>query len=250
MGIGAMTTCGKCGAQLQGDERFCVKCGSDLSVQAAAGAGTVTAGSGVGAMQVPQSVQPVAAQPVYAAPGGVPIAVPLPMPAPQKKRGFTWVVVVLVVLVAAYYYHAKHQPVAGTQPGSDPSAPGANPPAQPGAQPSAQPNSPPGSNPAQPVATPAEVSQQSLTGRWVASYGFVEVVTARWTNNSPVTMRAATLECVQYAANGAALSETTDNLNGPVAPGGSANFGPFQMGRIVAYASRVNCGIIQAYPAS
>ena len=245
-----MTTCSKCGAQLQGDERFCVKCGNDMSAQPA-----VTAASAVPAMQ---AMQPAA----YAMQGGVPVAVPLPMPAPAKKVGLMWVVVVIGVLVLAYYYHAKHQPVAQTQPASNPAQPGSNPaqpgsnPAQPGsnpAQPGAAPGgapSQPGVNPGQPVATPLEVRQQALSGRYVAEYGFVEVVGARWANNSSVIMRSATIECIQYAANGTALSEATNNLNGPVDPGHYVTFGPFQMGRIVAYASRVNCGIIQAYPAT
>jgi zinc-ribbon domain len=240
-----MTTCSKCGAQLQGDERFCVKCGNDMSAQPA------VAASAVPVVQAPQAMQPAA----YAMPGGIPVAVPLPMPAPQKKRGLVWVLVVLGVLVLAYYYHAKHQPVAQAQPSSNP-APPAGAPAQPGSSPAAPGAAPggapsqPGVNPGQPVATPMEVQQQALSGRYVAEYGFVEVVGARWANNSTVTMRSATIECIQYAANGAALSETTNSLNGPVDPGHYVTFGPFQMGRIVAYATRVNCGIIQAYPAT
>ncbi|MGB7742914.1 MAG: zinc ribbon domain-containing protein, partial [Terracidiphilus sp.] len=88
-----MTTCSKCGAQLQGDERFCVKCGNDMSAQPAAAASAVPAA---------QMMQP-AGMAAYAMQGGIPVAVPLPMPAPAKKVGLTWVVIVIGLLVLAYY---------------------------------------------------------------------------------------------------------------------------------------------------
>ena len=218
-----MTICRNCGAPLQGDERFCTKCGADTQARAA----------------VPPAVpmQPMMAAPAQYAipPGAVPIAVPLPPPA--KRSGLMWTVIVIAVLAGGYYYHEKQKPAAQTQPGAGPSQPGAAP-------------SQPGFNPSTPVSNQGLVQQQIFGGRWVAAYGSIEVTNARWTNNSNVAIQSATLECVQYAANGATIAQTQNILNGPVQPGASATFGPFQMGRIAQYLNKVNCGIVQVNPAS
>jgi hypothetical protein len=219
-----MKICSHCGAPLLGDERFCTKCGADTM----ATAGTVPA------VAVPMPPQGMAGMPMQYAmpPGAVPIA--MPMPPPAKRSGLMWAVIVIAVLAFGYYYHEKQKPAAQTQPGNSPSQPGGN----------------PGVNPAQPRSGQGLVQQQVFGGRWVASYGFVEVTNARWANNSNATIQSVTLECDQYAANGSTLAQVRNILNGPVQPGASATFGPFQMGKIAPYLSKVNCGIVQVSPAS
>jgi hypothetical protein len=39
-------------------------------------------------------------------------------------------------------------------------------------------------------------------------------------------------------------------LNGPVQPGGTITFNPFQMGSVSMYMSRVNCLIVAVTPAN
>jgi hypothetical protein len=63
-------------------------------------------------------------------------------------------------------------------------------------------------------------------------------------------MQAAILECDQYAANGADLSQMRTTLNGPVPPGGTTKFNPFQMGAVNPYMAKVNCAIVDVNPAN
>ncbi len=95
-----MAFCGNCGNQLQSDERFCVKCGHDVSANAAPAAAPVAASAA-------PPLQPAAAV-QYAAPGAIPIAVAVPQ-APPKRGGMVGTVIVILLVLAAGYYYAKHR---------------------------------------------------------------------------------------------------------------------------------------------
>jgi hypothetical protein len=135
------------------------------------------------------------------------------------------VAIVIVAVLAGSYFYSKKPATATATPGT---------PASPGVQ--GQPVSP--------------VDQQTFVGHWRAIYGYVGVTNASWTNHSAAAMQSATLQCDQYAANGADLSQTRMTLNGPVQPGGTTTFNPFQMGAVNVYMSRVNCVIVAVTPAN
>jgi hypothetical protein len=143
-----------------------------------------------------------------------------------------WVAIFLVAVLAGSYFYSKAKPAAGAPPAT-PAQPGA--PALPG-------------TPGQPGNNAALAQEQSFAGHWRAIYGHVEVTNASWTNHSTVAMQSATLQCDQYAANGTDLSQIRTTLNGPVQPGSTTIFNPFQMGSVSAYMSRVNCVIVAVAP--
>src|ERR1017187_7159209 len=197
-----MAFCSKCGTLLQGDERFCVKCGNDVSAQTASTAAPST--------PVPP-VQPIAAVPAsFVPPAPIPVAVAIPAQASAKRSGLLLVVIVLVVVAAGYYYYTKHKAPAAPQPGAD----------------------------------AALVKQQAFNADWRNSFGFVQVYNARWTNNAAVVIQSATLECDQYAGNGTDLAQMRITLNGPLQPGASTTFNPFQMGEVAVNVNRVKCNVV------
>ena len=104
-----MAFCSSCGAQLAGDERFCVKCGADQTAKAAA----------------PIPPPPYAA-PLYpqGLPGQPPIILGAP-PAQSKQNRWIWAAVIIAVLGAGYYYNEQH-PQTPTQPGTAPGQGGNN----------------------------------------------------------------------------------------------------------------------------
>ena len=274
-----MAFCSSCGAKLAGDERFCAACGADVSLKAAtpAAASAATPAPAPTAIPLPPPAMPAPPRPVapmqpaavpgpYAAPGPIPGQFPGqfhgPIPVvvgmqqgPAKSGGKMWTVIVIVALVAGGYYYNKHKPGAATPPAA-PGQGGA--PGQPGVQ--GQPGAPaqPGT-PAQPGFTPSQgqpgpngplVQQEVFVGRWDAVNGYVQISQGRWTNNANAMMQSATLKCVQYDANGAALSQMQTTLNGPVHPRAISYFGPFQMGSVARYLSKVNCSIVAVTPAN
>lgn len=271
--------CSKCGTQLEGNERFCVKCGND--VMAAAGA--------------PAAAPPMASAPPpgyaapahmpFVAPGQVPMSVAMPPPAPAHKSGMLWLVIIVALAAGGWYYY-KHTPQSvtppatapGQQPGTQPApqpappptpqpggAPGEQPAQQPGGapgqppaqQPGGGPGQPPANNPAQPPGgapggggnNAALVQQQEFSGRWVPQNGNVEVENAQWKNGSNVTIQSATLMCVQYASTGTIIFQTTMVLNGPTAPGATSSFPSFPMGAIQQAMAKVQCGFVAVTPA-
>ena len=258
--------CSKCGAQLEGNERFCVKCGNDVSAQAAApAAASAPAAAPPAAVPVAPAVAPpppgyaAPPPPGYAAPGPIPVMGVPPPVQPQKKSGMMWGVIAIAVLLGVWYYYHNNQQTqtppanAPTQPGTAPTQPGGAP-GQPGGEPGQAPGQ--GQAPGAPGGgqgggnNAALVNLQVFSGRWVPYNGYIEVSNARWTNHSNVTIQSATLECVQYAANGSAITQMSTILNGPTGPGTTSTFGPFPMGAIQASMSRVNCGIVGVNPAS
>jgi hypothetical protein len=242
-----MAFCSKCGAQSEANQRFCVKCGNDLSAAAPAPA----------ANAAPQAFAPgsgpIPVQGQFPPPGAVPI---MAMPQAQSKgKGWLWgLIIVGAVLYGLYYIGSHNQPTAG-QPGATPAQqPGATPAQQPGATPAAAPGVPqPGTavqpgdpGPGGPNATLVQL--QSFTGQYRAYNGSVQIYDARWVNRSNATIQTAILECDQYAANDAVLAQNRTTLNGPVQPGGTGTYNPFLMGAALQYTNFVNCGVVAVTP--
>ena len=217
-----MAFCGNCGNQLQGDERFCVKCGKDVSAKPATTASSVApTAAATAAPPVPPAappvrpimapMQPVAAAPgPYAAPGAVPIAVAVPQA--QKHGGVTGLVVLLVLIAGAGYYYYTHK-------------------------------TPP--TPAKPAVDNITLAKQQTFGaHWNAINGFIQISNGKWTNNSQYPVQSATLECDQYDVSGTDLDQMRTTLNGPLQPGATDTFNPFQMGAVANNLSSVTCTIV------
>lgn len=222
-----MAFCKNCGTQLQGDERFCVGCGKDVSAngaaQTAAGGPVKAAGTQGQAAPVVNTPQVQAAAPVahtvtaptvatvpvaYAPPGAIPIMVTMPPQAPAKRGGWIWVLVVVGALVGGYYYLK------------------------------------PGPPPPPPVDTSAVTKQQSFDARWDNVYGFVQISNGKWTNHSTVPIDSATLECDQYNSYGTDLAQMRTTLNGPLQPGATSSYNPFQMGAVATNVNKVTCTVV------
>jgi hypothetical protein len=251
-----MAFCNHCGAQLEGDERFCVKCGNDVKAQAAAPAAAVSAPAAAPAAPIPVA-QPAAPPPMYAAPGQFPVAMAVPPPA-QSKHGWIWgVIIVALVLYGLYYMGTHNKQTPQSQPGQGQGQPGQGQPGQPGqGQPGQGQPGQPGVNPGQAPGqgqggdNSALVRLQEFAGTWIPVNGNVEVSKAIWRNNSNVTILSATLQCNQFASNGASVTSLQTTLNGPVNPHTTwVASGPFQMGAISPYESRINCAIVGVNPA-
>jgi hypothetical protein len=184
--------------------------------------------------------------------------------AQSKSGGWVWTVIIIVAVLAGGYYYETHkqapatEPAGQGQPGQTPiqSQPGQAPaqgqpgaptqtgsPSQPGVYPEQQPGVP-----AQSENNAALVRTQMFGGRWDPVNGVVQISQARWTNNATVIIQSSTLECVQYAANGAILTQSQTRLNGPIQPRATLYFGPFQMGSMVPNLAKVNCGIVGVTP--
>ena len=255
-----MSFCSSCGTKLEGDERFCVKCGHDVkgngaAVPAVAASAPIAVASvPAAAPQVvappPQSYPPpppqgyaapppqgYVAPPVYPGQSPIPIVMGVP-PAQSKRHGWIWVVVIIAVLYGLYYI-GTHNQKTQQQPQVQPAQPG-----QPvaGGQPGT-PGQQGGGN-----ATLAQM--QSFTGQVGESNGQVLISNGQWTNNATVAVQSVTLECIQYNANGSRLTQTQNILNGPVQPQSSTSFNPFHMGAVVQGATRAQCGIVGATAAN
>ena len=222
-----MAFCSNCGNQLEGNERFCGKCGSDVSGKTAAGAvaaGPVAVGQVAPPRAVPsaaappvQPIQPIAAMPgVYAAPGAIPMAVAMPQQAPAK-RGITLGTVVIIAALAAggyYYYKNYYPPASQTQKG----------------------------------AGAALAKQQAFDAHWQTVNGYIQLTNGKWTNNSTVAVQSATLECDQYDVGGNDLDQMRTTLTGPVNPGETDTFNPFNMGAVANNLNKVTCTIMYVKP--
>ena len=255
-----MAFCNHCGAQLEGDGRFCVKCGHDVKANGAAAPGVASVPVAAGSMPAgaPQVVAPppqgyVAPPPQgYAAPPAFPGEPPIPIvmgapPAQSKHNGWIWAVVIVAVLYGLYYIGTHDQK---TQPGTNPTQqPAQQPQGQPGGNPGQQPGGQgPGGNNA------ALASEQAFSGQATIVSGTVQITNARWTNNSNVAIQTATLECVVYDANRTTLGQIPFTLSGPnnapVQPGATINFNTIQSSTGRTNASSVNCSIEGVSPAN
>ena len=256
-----MAFCKNCGAQLEGNEKFCVKCGTPVVANEAAaqppGPGSAVPVAPVQAAVAPMMaatavparpavvMQPQPAAGSYVSFAAPPVAVPLPQAAPMKHSWAT-TVIVLVVLAAGGYYYQKYQATpAAPQPGT--------PPAQPAQAPQpAQPPAPgqPGAAPTVPGGGQGAAQQQAFAGHWQVDNGFVVISNGTWKNNSNTAMQSAVLECDQFNAGRTDLAQMKMTLNGPVQPGGTVTFNAFQMGGAVMNMQTVNCAIVDVTPAS
>ena len=220
-----MAFCGSCGHKLEGNERFCVNCGRDVSANA--GSATATSVAPAVSTTVPpaaptpsfQPVQPIQAiqpgQPISGMPGAYPPgAIPIVVQAPPApaKRGGRWGTFIVIALLAGggYYYYSTHKPAP----------------------------------PPQPPSSSTLVNQNVFDAHWQTVNGFIQISNGKWTNNSTVPVQAATLECDQYDASGTDLDQMRTTLNGPAQPGGSVTFNPFWMGAVASNLNKVTCKIV------
>jgi hypothetical protein len=250
--------CSKCGAQLEGNERFCVKCGHDVT---AAGAVPVAAPAPVAVAPPPMAPPPQgygAPPPAgYGAPGPIPV-MGVPPPAPPKKNNTMWIVIAIAAAAGGWYYYHNQQtqtpannpptPIAGpTQPGGG--APGGGPGGGAPVQPAA-PVQPGGPGPGGPNAALVQAQQWSSTEE--PANGQVQVQNGKWVNGSNVAIQTAVLECDQYNAAQAVIAQNQTNLtlsNPPLVPGNNATFSSFNAGTIATGVNSVNCGIVAVTPA-
>ena len=139
-----MAFCNSCGAQLEGDSRFCVKCGADQTAKA----GSAPAPAAAAPMMAP------APNPAFMAPPGQ-VQMPPSAPVTGTKNGMMWIAA-LVVAAGGYYYYTHDMrpqappdqaPPGQTQPGNPGQQPGGNPGQQPGGNPGQQPGGYPGQQP-------------------------------------------------------------------------------------------------------
>ncbi len=250
--------CSKCGAHVEENERFCPKCGNEVTAGAAAPA--LAAAPAPVAQQtappppayappppqayVPPPAPPPVPPPAYGAPGPIPV-MGVPQEAP-KKNNTMWLVIGIALLGGGwYYYHNKQTPAPtpATQPQTAPQPGGAPPgpatPAQPG-----------GPGPGGPNA--ALVQEQQWSSQEEPANGYVQVQNGKWVNGSNVAIQTAVLECDQYDTNNAVLAQNQTNLtlsNPPLVPGNNATFNSFNAGQIVQGVNTVNCGIVAVTPA-
>ncbi|HEY5212882.1 MAG TPA: zinc ribbon domain-containing protein [Acidobacteriaceae bacterium] len=245
--------CSKCGAQLEGNERFCVKCGHDVTAAGAAPAPVATAPPPPPMAPPPQGYA-ASPPPGYGAPGPIPV-MGVPPPAEPKKNNMMWAVIAIAAAAGGWYYYHNQQtqtpannppaPIAGpTQPGGG--APGGGgAPVQPAAP--VQPGGPgPGG------ANAALVQAQQWSSQEEPANGFVQVQNGKWVNGSNVSIQTAVLECDQYNAAQAVIAQNQTNLtlsNPPLVAGNNATFSSFNAGQIATGVNTVNCGIVSVTPA-
>jgi len=221
-----MAFCSNCGNQLEGNERFCVKCGSDVSAKTGAAAGPVASASAAGPRVVPsmpmQPVQPMTAMPgPYAAPGPIPVPMAIAQQPPAKKGVTFGTLAVVAALALGGYYYYTHYYVKDHPPAAAKSQP-------------------------QGGTAAALGKQQAFDAHWQTVNGFVQLSNGKWTNNANVAIQSSTLECDQYDAGGNLLDQMRTTLNGPVQPGGTDTFNPFNVGAVANNLSRVTCTIMYA----
>lgn len=260
-----MAFCSSCGAQLEGDSHFCVKCGADQTAKAAAAPAAVAPPPPAQPFVPPPLAQPFAppppAQPFGippvppVMPGQIPIVMGAPPQAPAKGKGWLWGVVAVAILYGLYYIGTHNQqnqnPGQAPTPQAQPGQP--TPQTQPGAptpqaQPGYQPQQPGGGG--QGGGSQALVQAQQFSGRWDGVNGYVQISQAQWKNGANVVMQSATLECVQYAQSGQTITQNRTTLNGPAQPGQTITFPTFQAGQMAQGLAKVQCGIVGVTPAN
>jgi hypothetical protein len=243
--------CSKCGTQTTGNERFCVKCGNDLTAAAApVAAAPVAQPAPPPAAYAPPPPQNYGAPPApgYVAPGPVPV-MGVPPPAEPKKNNTMWIVIAIAAAAGGWYYYHNQQQTQTQNPPANPPLTAPQPPGGAPPQP-ATPAQPGGPGPGGPNAALVQAQQWSSQENPVN--GYVQVQNGNWVNGATVAIQTAVLECDQYDANQAVLAQNQTNLtlsNPPLAPGNNATFNAFNAGQVVQNVSSVNCGIISVTPA-
>jgi hypothetical protein len=236
-----MAFCSSCGGQLEGNERFCVKCGADQSAKAGGAPAVQPPPPQAPPPQAAYPPQPYPAMPPQYPPphGQIPIMMPPPAPA-KSNKGLLIVIVVAAVLGGGYYYnqHYQQNPAPTPAPQTQPT-----PQTQPGPQTPPAAPAPAGNN-------QALVAQQQLACRWQAVNGNIVITQAQWTNSSTVAIQAASMEIQQVAAAGQIVAQNQTTLTGPVQPGQTQTFNTIQMGAAAQGVTQVNCGIVGVTPAN
>ena len=227
-----MTFCSSCGAQLEGDGGFCVKCGADQ--KAKAGSAPIAVAAPPQAAYAPQPpamppppVQPFAGMPPQYPPPNAPIPVIMGVPPgaqPANKNTLLYVIIGAAVLFGGYYYNQQHQQNPDTAPA---------PQTQPGQQPGGQ------GNPNQAIIA----AQKFTEGGYNAVNGQIQVTQGQWLNGSNVPLQAAMLGCEQMDANGQNLTQDQVTLTGPAPPGATVTLPTFSIGAEAQGVTKVKCAI-------
>jgi len=261
-----MAFCSNCGNQLNDNAKFCAQCGT-VVVSKPSGTSVTPAAPPTSAPSVAPAATPVAPGPApsappsfpptppppaavipvhYVQPGQVPMGVPVPPPVQpaQNKNGLVGTIVVLALVAGiGYYYYSKTHPSNG----------GSNPPvsSQPQPQPQPQQTPPPspgggngGGNP-----NAALLQAQQLNAEWRTGNGFV-LVDAKWTNTSSTNLASAVMECDQYNATGADLSQYRMTLNGPTPPNTWSSYSNVQMGEAANGVNKLVCNLVHVTPSN
>lgn len=223
-----MAFCSKCGNHLEGNEKFCVKCGADLTTSPPLAT-------------PPTAPPPAPPAPPYAAgyPAGGPMPIAVAVPPPPAKRGvWGWLAVIAVLLgsTAFYYNKAQHPDAAacaavnnnnggnngGSGNGGGGNGGGGNNGGGSGGGNTGGGNSGGGNNGGgnggggnNGPSLQALLQQQTVDFTWAVTNNVV-LVQAKWTNNSTSNFTNGILTCVQYNAGGSQLSSSTNTLLGPV----------------------------------
>ena len=240
-----MAFCSKCGNHLEGNERFCVKCGADL---AATPPSTTPPAAPVAS---PAPVAQYAAVPA-GYPGGAPIPMAIPMPAPAAKR-VPWVWIVLTVLfagVAFYYYHKEQtllaliQNAINSNNGGGGNNGGGNNGGNTGGGGNGGGGNGGGNNGGGGGNNTQALMQQQVwqMTQWNQTGGDV-VVQGTWTNNSTTTLTNGTLTCTEYDANSTQLGTLTDTLLGPIKGNMVYTFNSINMGSPAANLNKLGCAL-------
>ncbi|MGA2754414.1 MAG: zinc ribbon domain-containing protein [Terracidiphilus sp.] len=220
-----MAFCGQCGAQLAGNERFCVSCGHDVSAPLAPASEPVAAAAPVAAAPVAPPVTPYPQY--YPAPGQYPI-VAMPQEVPKHHGGIWWVIIIAAILFGLWWIGTHDQ--QSQQPGTSP---------PPGGAPTGGPNA-------------AVIAQQVYTTQWSVVNGDVQLSNQKWVNQSKVSIQSADLECDQYDQSGSDLAQKhvqlTDQTGAAVKPGDTEEFDNLDIGPAVQGLTKVNCGIVGVTP--
>ena len=212
-----MGVCSHRGAQLHGDERFCVACGTAVPVAAPGANGGSGCGPTAAADACPTGT---CFGPTGSADGrrwrlcvartGSCSAGGTEAPATSGGKMWTWIAIAAILLLG--YSYLKNKTATATPPAAPAQPAGTAPAGAPAQQGTA----------GQPVTSGPVLQQQTFAGHWQAIYGFVEVTNTSWTNHSAAAMQSAMLECDQFNARGARTWRRCEmTLNGPVQPGGT-----------------------------
>jgi hypothetical protein len=147
----------------------------------------------------------------------------MPQPAPQKKGITMGTLVILIALAVGGYYYYTHYYQKDHPSGSQPPA-------------------------SQAGAAAVLGKQQAFDAHWQTVNGFIQLTNGKWTNNANVAVQSATLVCQQMDGAGNDLDEWRTTLNGPVQPGGTDTFDPFNVGAVATNLNKVVCSIQYAKP--
>ena len=186
---------------------FCSNCGTQLhgDERFCVNCGTNLA-SAPAATAIPVQLADVPGQ---LPPGAIPIPVAGSQSAAKHTRRSLMIALILLAVATAYYFVTHQQPAV-------PSPRNA-----------------------------ALAAQQDFKAKWVTANGYVQISNGRWTNHSDVTIESATLQCDEYDAKGSDLDQTRTRLSGPLQPGATDTFDPFQMGAVAPNLSDVRCTIVR-----